>query len=281
MAPKKPDSSSRFLRRRRASFSSIRPAERSASIAICLPGMESRWKRAATSAMRPEPLVMTTKLTITRMVKTMMPMMKFPAMTKLPNAWITWPAASVPSWPRARMRRVEARLSASRNMVAISSTVGKAENSSGAWMNRDVIRISTEKVIEMASAKSSRSDGSGRMRIDENGHHADGQPEVAALEQRSEIGKARKRQRSVAAVGRSYNVGHAVCLRPSIAVTCCEAMRGGCGATGTHERKRRRARVQDCPKAAPEGAVETDYGLTSPGKICRVYGYRRVNFRRL
>ena len=164
MAPKKPDSSSRFLRRRRASFSSIRPAERSASIAICLPGMESRWKRAATSAMRPEPLVMTTKLTITRMVKTMMPMMKFPAMTKLPNAWITWPAASVPSWPRARMRRVEARLSASRNMVAISSTVGKAENSSGAWMNRDVIRISTEKVIEMASAKSSRSDGSGRMR---------------------------------------------------------------------------------------------------------------------
>jgi hypothetical protein len=151
MAPKKPDSSSRFLRRRRASFSSIRPAERSASIAICLPGMESRWKRAATSAMRPEPLVMTTKLTITRMVKTMMPMMKFPAMTKLPNAWITWPAASVPSWPRARMRRVEARLSASRNMVAISSTVGKAENSSGAWMNRDVIRISTEKVIEMGS----------------------------------------------------------------------------------------------------------------------------------
>jgi hypothetical protein len=24
--------------------------------------------------------------------------------------------------------------------------------------------------------------------------------------------------------------------------------------------------------------VETDYGLTSPGKICRVYGYCRVNF---
>jgi hypothetical protein len=31
-------------------------------------------------------------------------------------------------------------------------------------------------------------------------------------------------------------------------------------------------------KAAPEGAVETDYGLTSVGKICRVYGYQRVNF---
>ena len=58
-------------------------------MAICLPGMASRWKRAATSAMRPEPLVMTTKLTITRMVKTMMPMTKLPLMTKLPNASIT------------------------------------------------------------------------------------------------------------------------------------------------------------------------------------------------
>ena len=40
IAPKKPDSSSSVFRRRRASFSSIRPAERSASIAICLPGIE-------------------------------------------------------------------------------------------------------------------------------------------------------------------------------------------------------------------------------------------------
>ena len=164
MAPKKPDSSSRVLRRCRACFSSIRPAERSASIAICLPGIASRWKRAATSAMRPEPLVMTTKFTITRMVNTMMPMTKLPPITKLPNASMTWPAASVPSWPCARMRRVEARLSASRSMVAISRTVGKAENSSGAWMNSDVIRIRTEKVIEMASAKSSRTGGSGRIR---------------------------------------------------------------------------------------------------------------------
>ncbi len=38
------------------------PAERSASIAICLPGIASRLKRAATSAMRPAPLVITTKL---------------------------------------------------------------------------------------------------------------------------------------------------------------------------------------------------------------------------
>jgi hypothetical protein len=75
---------------------------------------------------------MTTKFTITRMVKTMMPMTKLPPMTKWPKASMTWPAASVPSWPRAKISRVEARLSASRSIVAISSTVGNAENSSGA-----------------------------------------------------------------------------------------------------------------------------------------------------
>ena len=139
------------------------PAERSASIAICLPGMASRWKRAATSAMRPEPLVMTTKFTITRIANTMMPMTKLPPITKLPKAWMTWPAAPVPSWPCARINRVDARLSDSRSMVEISRTVGKAENSSGVWMNSDVIRISTEKVIEMASEKSSSSGGSGRI----------------------------------------------------------------------------------------------------------------------
>jgi hypothetical protein len=165
MAPKKPDSSSKALRRRRASFSSIMPALRSASIAICLPGMASKWKRAATSAIRPEPLVMTTKFTITRMVNTMMPMTKLPLITKLPNAWMTWPAAEVPSWPCANISRVEARLSANRSMVEINNTVGKAENSSGVWMNKLVIRIRTEKVMETASAKSRRSGGSGRMRM--------------------------------------------------------------------------------------------------------------------
>ena len=52
MAPKKVDSCSSSLRRRLASSWSIRPDDRSASIAICLPGIESRVKRAATSAIR-------------------------------------------------------------------------------------------------------------------------------------------------------------------------------------------------------------------------------------
>ena len=50
-------------------------------------------------------------------------------------------------------------------MVEINNTVGKAENSSGAWMNSDVIRISTEKVMEIASEKSSKTGGSGRIRM--------------------------------------------------------------------------------------------------------------------
>ncbi len=161
MAPKKPLSSSSALRRFLAVASSIRPAPRSASIAICLPGMASRWKRAATSAMRPEPLVMTTKFTITRIANTIIPMTKLPPITKLPKASMTWPAAAVPSCPFDRISRVEARLSDSRSMVEISRMVGNEENSSGAWMNSAVIRIRIDRMIEIASRRSSTIEGSG------------------------------------------------------------------------------------------------------------------------
>src|SRR5215813_1011849 len=94
--------------------------------------------------------------------------------------------------------------------------------------------------------KEGRGDGGekGSERREGRERHTARQPNVAALEQRSEIGKACKRQRSVGTVGRSYNVGHAVCLRPPVAVTCWEAVRGGRGAAGTHETKGRRTRVQ-------------------------------------
>ena len=49
------------------------PADRSASIAICLPGIASRLNRAATSAMRPEPLVMTMKFTTSRIANMIRP----------------------------------------------------------------------------------------------------------------------------------------------------------------------------------------------------------------
>ena len=246
MAPKKPTSSSSVLRRRRASASSIRPAERSASIAICLPGMASRWKRAATSAMRPEPLVMTTKFTITRIVNTMMPITKLPLITKLPNASMTWPAAAVPSCPCARIRRVEARLSASRSMVAISSTVGKAENSSGAWMNSAVIRISTDRMIEIASARSSRIGGSGRIST----------TRIAI----TPIASAMSPRRSSAP--RSPSPGSANAADPRAALPWCpsslpprpsrpvmgmEGLRGGRAAADAHERNR--ARIQGPPRS--------------------------------
>ena len=164
MAPKKELSSSSSRRRVRASSSSMSPVERSASMAICLPGMASRENRAETSAMRPEPLVITMKLTITRIAKTMIPITKLLPMTKPPKASMTWPAASVPMCPSARISRVDARFSDSRPMVASRSTVGNVLNCSGRSTNSAVIRINTENVIENAREISSSDFGIGRMR---------------------------------------------------------------------------------------------------------------------
>jgi len=75
---------------------------------------------------------MTMKFTITRIAKTMMPMTKLPLITKLPNASMTWPAAAVPSCPCARIRRVEAMLSESRNIVEIKQDGRKRGEFSGA-----------------------------------------------------------------------------------------------------------------------------------------------------
>ncbi|AIJ87133.1 Uncharacterised protein [Brucella melitensis] len=89
MEPKKELSSSSSRRRRCASFSSIRPDERSASMAICLPGIASSVKRAPTSAIRVAPLVMTRKLTMMRMAKTTRPITKSPPITNCEKPWIT------------------------------------------------------------------------------------------------------------------------------------------------------------------------------------------------
>ena len=96
------------------------PARSSASIDICLPGMASSVKRAATSATRSEPLEMTMNWMMVRMRKMTAPTTRLPATTKLPKAWITWPASAF-----SRMRRVADTSSASRNSVVSSSSVGK------------------------------------------------------------------------------------------------------------------------------------------------------------
>ena len=161
MAPKKALSSSRALRRSRACCSLISPEERSASIAICLPGMASKVKRAATSAMRVEPRVMTTKFTITRIANTMMPITNWPPITKLAKAKITSPAACSPEWPPERIRRVEAMLSERRNSVVSSKTDGKDVNSSGFLMSSAVTSTNKEIVIEIDNSASSKNAGSG------------------------------------------------------------------------------------------------------------------------
>ena len=134
MEPKNSASSPTSARRRLASCSLIRPAPRSASMAICLPGMASRVKRAETSAMRSEPLVITTKLITTRMANTMKPTAKLPPIRKWPKASITAPAAPGPVWPSISTTRVEATFNDRRSSVVSSSTVGKTEKSSGARM---------------------------------------------------------------------------------------------------------------------------------------------------
>ncbi len=127
--------------------------------------MASRVKRAPTSAIRVAPLVMTMKLMVMRIRKTIRPMTKSPDITRLAKPAMTPPAASWPSLPWDRMTRVVAMFSASRVIVAISRMVGKDEKSSGFWIHSETIRISTEKAIEKASPISIRNGGIGRKRM--------------------------------------------------------------------------------------------------------------------
>ncbi len=112
-------------RRARACSSVIRPALRSASIAICLPGIASSVKRAPTSATRPAPLVTTTNWMTTRIRKMTSPTTTLPPTTNSPNALTTLPAS-----PVVRIRRVTDTLIARRNIVVSSSRLGNDAKSS-------------------------------------------------------------------------------------------------------------------------------------------------------
>ena len=89
MAPKKLRSASSVLRRSRG-FVLVDQAGGEIGVdRHLLAGHGVQVKRAATSAMRPEPLVMTTKFTITRIANTITPMTKLPCMMSLPKASMT------------------------------------------------------------------------------------------------------------------------------------------------------------------------------------------------
>ena len=70
-------------------------------MAICFPGIASSVNRAATSATRSAPLVITIKLIMTRMKNTTRPTKTFPPTTKEPNVSTTPPAS-----PSDRIARV-------------------------------------------------------------------------------------------------------------------------------------------------------------------------------
>ena len=134
-------------------------------MAICLPGIASKLKRAATSAIRPEPLVITIKLTITKMENIIRPIRTLPPMRKLPKASITAPAASEPVCPSDNISRVDARLSDNRSIVATKRMVGKELKCSGFSMKIAVISTKTEKVMDMVSIRSSNQPGIGMISI--------------------------------------------------------------------------------------------------------------------
>ena len=114
--PKKVVSSCSIRRRSRASAWQIAPAAMSLSIASCLPGMPSSAKRAPTSAMRPAPLVMTMKLTISSTPKITSPRNTEPPMMNMAKPSMTWPAAFVPVWPWPMISLVEETFSDSRSI---------------------------------------------------------------------------------------------------------------------------------------------------------------------
>ena len=128
-------------------------------MAICLPGMPSRVKRAATSATRPDPAVMTTNWMMIRMRKTTRPTTMEPPITKWPKLDTTTPA-----YPCSRTWRVTATLRARRNMVATRISVGNTEKSSGRFTCMAVRSTSTDPVMFAVISRSIRTVGSGMTR---------------------------------------------------------------------------------------------------------------------
>ena len=122
MEPKKLASSWIFSLLFFASASVMAPVFRSASIAICLPGIASRVNLAVTSDTRSEPLLMTINWIRIRMMKIMTPMTRSPPPTNSPKVSTTLPAL-----PSLRIRRVDEVFSAIRKIVVNSSIVGKKD----------------------------------------------------------------------------------------------------------------------------------------------------------
>ena len=134
----------------------------SLSMASCLPGIPSSANRAPTSAMRPAPLVITMKFTISRTQNTTSPRNTDPPMMNMAKPSITSPAAPVPVCPCPMISLVDDTLSDSRSIRLASRIVGNAEKSSGRWMKSVIVKIRIASAKDAASPRSSTQAGIGR-----------------------------------------------------------------------------------------------------------------------
>ena len=93
---------------------------------ICLPGMASRVKRAATSATRSAPFATTMNCTTVMIRKITRPTARLPPTTNSPNVWMI--AAGIGVQQDQAGASID---SASRNSVVIRITDGSTDSSSG------------------------------------------------------------------------------------------------------------------------------------------------------
>ena len=157
--PKNSDSCAISARRFFAISSPIKPAFKSASIAICLPGIASSVNRAVTSDTRSEPLLITTNCTISKITKMIVPMtISFPP-TNCPNVRTTFPGS-----PLFKIKRVEDTFSEIRKIVVNNSSVGKNDISSTSCTNRQLNRITSATDILKISNMSNRKEGIGTIK---------------------------------------------------------------------------------------------------------------------
>ena len=119
MEPKKLASSCNFCRLSFACASVMAPVFKSASIAICLPGIASSVNLAVTSATRSEPLLITMNCTRIRMINTTIPITMSPPPTNCPKV-----ATTLPGLPVERIKRVEDTFNAILNIVVNNRIVG-------------------------------------------------------------------------------------------------------------------------------------------------------------
>ena len=137
----------------------IAPVFRSASIAICLPGIASNVNRAVTSDTRSEPLLITINWINTKTMNTIVPTTILPPPTKLPNVRTTLPGS-----PVRRIRRVDDTFSEIRKIVVNNSNVGKKDMSSTSFANNTLKRMMRAMEMLIASITSNSMDGIGTMK---------------------------------------------------------------------------------------------------------------------